>query len=260
MDRPSQALSGAERALLLIPLAGGAVFGLLPFLVPTQFATATGYVGDDPYIARLAGSATFGYAIALAVGIRSGRWDALRNVVVAVLAFNVVSLGACFFEIALGRAQPVVYLIAVTSALIIGITWSILRRHGATPQGPRDVATWVVGLLVLATVAATAFGVFPQFPKFVADLGGYNGTDKFLYRQAGAATFGYAAMGLFELRSLRWEEMRLPSVMALVFNALAFIASAVELASRVTLLAALVAPASLVFTVGIALALVRRGR
>jgi hypothetical protein len=55
--------------------------------------------------------------------------------------------------------------------------------------------------------------------------------------------------------------MRLPNVMALVFNGLAFLASLFELiAGRGTLLVYLVALAAGFFTVAIATILVRRGR
>lgn len=252
-------LTTLQRWLLAVPLAGGTVFGLLPFLVPVQFATTLGYAGDDPYVARLAGAATFGYAVALALGLRDGRWPALRNVVVATLAFNLVSILAATIEIAADRAQPVVYLIFFTDIAIILITWTVLVLHGATPQGPRDVATWVVALTAVATVAAATFGITPQLPKVFGPLSGYHGTDEFLFREAGAATAGYALMGIWELRSLRWEELRLPTVMALVFNGLSFVASLLELGA-ITVGVALVAPASLAFTVGTGLALYRRGR
>lgn len=252
-------LTMAERWLLAIPLAGGAVFGLLPFLVPAQFAQVTGYAGDDPYVARIAGAATFGYAVALFLGIRAGAWAPLRPVVVATLTFNVVSIVACAIEIAAGRAQPIVYLIGVTSILITLTTWTLLGRHGATPQGPRDVAGWVIFLTVVGTIAAATFGLTPQVPKISGPFAGYHGTDEFLYRQAGAATAGYALMGIWELRSGRWEELRLAHVMGLVFNGLAFVASLLELGA-ITLGVALIAPASGLFTVAIAAALVRRGR
>src|SRR5262249_1031197 len=100
-----------QRWALVVPLAGGAGFGLLPLLVPVQIATATGYSGDDPFVGRLAGAATFGYAVALALGIREGRWPALRAVVVATLTFNIISLIACAIEIGADRATAVVFLI-----------------------------------------------------------------------------------------------------------------------------------------------------
>jgi hypothetical protein len=252
-------LSAAERWSLAIPLAGGAVFGALTFLIPTAFGQAVGYSGNDPYVGRLAGAAALGYPVALLMGMREGAWPSLRAVVVATLTFNVVSLIACAIEIVAGRAQPIVYLIAGASLLITAVTWTLLRRHGARPQGPRDVATYVVALAVLGTIASATFGITPQFPSITAPLGGYHGTDEFVYRQAGAATAGYAVMGIWELRSLRWAELRLPTAMALVFNGLAFVASLLELGA-VTLGVALVAPASLLFTVGTLVALVRRGR
>jgi len=254
-------LTTLERWLLAVPLAGGTFFGLFPFVLPVQFATVFGYTGNDPFVARLAGAATLGYAVALFMGIRSGGWAPLRAVVAATLTFNLVSLLASVIELAAGRAQPVVYLIFVTDIAIVLITGSLLRRHGATPQGPGDTAQWVAILTVLGAIAAATFGLTPQFPSISGPLAGYHGTDEFLYREAGAATAGYAVMGIWELRSRRWEEMRLPHVMGLVFNGLAFVASVVEiLVGALTIGVALIAPASGAFAVGIAVALARRGR
>ena len=127
--------------------------------------------------------------------------------------------------------------------------------------GPRDVATWVLVVLALATLSAAVFGLGPQLPGPFASLMGYAGTDEYVYRLAGAACFGYAAMGVQELRSLHWEDMRLPNVMALVFNGLAFLASVFEIfAGRTTLLVILVALAAGFFTAAIAVILLRRGR
>ena len=123
------------------------------------------------------------------------------------------------------------------------------------------MATWVVVVLALATVSAAVFGLGPQLPGPFAALMGYKGTDEFVYRLAGAACFGYAVMGVQELRSLHFDDLRLPSLMALVFNGLAFLASVFEmLAGRTTLLVYLVALAAGFFTLTIAAILVRRGR
>jgi len=118
-----------------------------------------------------------------------------------------------------------------------------------------------VVVLALATLSAAVFGLGPQLPGPFASLMGYKGTDVYVYRLAGAACFGYAAMGIQELRSLHWDDVRLANVMALVFNGLAFLASVFEiLAGRATLLVYLVALAAGFFTVAIAAILVRRGR
>ncbi len=256
----TDSLSRGERALLLVPLAGGVVFGVLPFAAQAAFAAGAGYSGNDPYVYRLAGAATFGYAVALALAIREGRWGAARWVVLATLAFNLVSLVACGIEIARGRAQPVVYLILAASIIITAIIARSIATHRVI-AAPRDAASWLAWGTALATVAATVLGLLPLFPASMASAFGYAGTDVFVYRQAGAATLGYAVMGVAELRTLRWSQMRLPTVMAFVFNALSFVASLIELSTRgVTLLDALVAPASLLFSVIFAVALARRGR
>jgi len=116
-------------------------------------------------------------------------------------------------------------------------------------------------ILALATLSAAVFGLGPQAPAPFAALMGYKGTDEYVYRLAGAACFGYAVTGIQELRSLHWDDMRLPNVMAIVFNGLAFLASAFEiLAGRTTLLVFLVALAAGFFTVAIGAIIARRGR
>lgn len=252
-------MTRSERLVLLVPLLGGTVFGILPYSARSLFAQVFGYSGDDPYLYRLAGAATFGYAVALALGLRDGAWRPLRPVVAATLTFNLASIAVCLVEIVRGRAQPVVYLILLTSIFIAATTGWLLSRRRST-SGARDVATWLVWLLVLATAAATVFGIAPIFTQFFATLFGYRGTDAFVIRQAAAATFGYAVMGVVELRSLRWEEMRVPTIMALVFNGLSFVASLIELVSHPTALAALVGLASGAFSVAFVVALRRAGR
>ncbi len=258
MDR----LSAAERALLLLPLAGGVVFGLGPLLLPSSFALATGYSGDDPLVGRYAGAATFGYAVALAIGIALGAWSPLRLVVAAVLVFNLASVYACLAEIIAGTARPVVFLILATSIVLVAITaWLLRRRRGATGSGP-TVSDWVIFVIVLLTIAAATFGLLPLFgPVPFAAYFGLVGTDTFLFRQAGAATLGYAVMGILESRSGAWTEIRLPAVMGLVFNGASLLASLVAAASgERSLLVLIVTPASLVATLATAAVLARRGR
>ena len=253
-------LGRAERALLLVPLAGGAAFGAIAFLAQPSLVAALGYAGTDSYIYRLGGAATLGYAVALGFAIRDRSWPAARWVVLATLAFNVVSILSCAIELARGRAQPVVYVILAASIVICAIAAALIARHRA-PAGPADAAPWIIWATAVATVAAAIFGLLPLFPSTVASPAGYTGADAFVWRQAGAATLGYAAMGIGEVMTRRWAEMRLPAVMATVFNGLAFVASVLELLSRgPTVLDVLVAPASLLFTVLSLLSIARRGR
>ena len=255
-------LTPAERAALVAPLAGGILFGLGPLLLPDAMARLTGYAGDDPIVARYAGAATLGYAVALALGIAEARARPIRFVLLATLVFNLGSLFACVNEIAAGTARPVVYLIVVADIVITAIAVVVLRGH-AHPPAARDVGRWVVVVIGILTVPAATFGLFPLFaPAQFATVFGQHGTDVFLFRQAGAATLGYAAMGVAGVRSGRWNSIRLPVLMALVFNACAFAATASQIIAlgELNLLTAVVAPASAVASVATALILVLRGR
>lgn len=254
MDRSSR-LSNLERWLLALPLAGGLVFGLFPLLVPVTFASFTGGLGNDPFIYRLAGAATFGYAIALSLGLRQGTWEGVRLVVIAVLTFNLASLYACGFEIlspsTTSGVKPIVYLILATSIAVVAITGVLLYRHRTDARPTANIALWVVKFIVVATILAIIFSLTPLFYPQIARLFGFKVTDLFLYRQAGAATLGYAIMGIFEVRSGNWQEIRWPIVMAGVFNGLSFLASLLTLIlAESLLLPALVAVASLCVAVG----------
>lgn len=203
MAAPADELSGIERLLLVVPLLGGAFFGIVPLLFP-------GPAGGQP--ARPATTTTctgwparprFGYAVALALGVRQTAWAPVRMLVAAVLTFNLASLYTCALEIAGGSARPIIYLICGTSVALVGLCAALLARHrGAgrrrAPTSPR----WLVWLLRVATLLAAIFGLLLLLaPVTFVQLGGGQGTDIFLYRQAGAATLGYATMGLLQLRS-----------------------------------------------------------
>ncbi len=257
-------LSGLERWLLALPFAGGLVFGLFPFLVPVAFASFTGFSGNDPFIYRLAGAATFGYAVALALGLQQGTWAAVRLVVIAVLTFNLASLYACSFELLSpstnGGVKPIVFLILATSIAIVAICGGLLSRHRTDARPTPNIAPWVGRFIVVATILALVFGLTPLFYPQLNHLFGFKVTDLFLYRQAGAATLGYAVMGVFELRSRNWQEIRWPIVMAAVFNGLSFLAALLTLIlGESLLLPALVAVATLCVTVAAIVVLRTRG-
>jgi hypothetical protein len=256
MER-SQELSRSERRLLLLPLLAGVFFGLGPLLLPGPFGVFLGGQGTDPYIYQLAGAATFGYAVALLGALQAGGWVAVRLPVLAVLVFNLASLIACGTAIAGGTAAPMVYVILVASLGFIALTATLLRRHGLVSAGAPDLAPWLVGLLAIATAAATVFGLVPLFaPTFFGHFFGYGAADTFVYQQAGAATLGYAVMGVFELRSRHWTEVRWPLVMAAVFNGVSFLISLLALATgQPSWLPFVVTPAALLVSGGFLVAL-----
>jgi len=141
-------------------------------------------------------------------------------------------LQACGIEIAGGQAEPLVYLILAASLGFIGISATLLRRDRPALEGAPDTAAWLMWFLRFATLLATTFGLLALLvPYLFGTTFGFQATDLFLYRQGGAATLGYAVMGVLELRSRRWEELRLPIIMAGAFNGISFLASLVAIAT-----------------------------
>ncbi len=252
------------RLLLALLIAAGAFFGLAPLLLPGTFASLTGFRGDDVFIYRLAGAATFGYAVALGLGYRDG-WHALRIPIAATATFNAASILACLLAIAAGGPQPIVYVILLASIVFTSGTLAFLTRPPGDLPVPdttseAQIAPWLIGFIGIATVAATVFGLGPLiaaggFGKVI----GLTGSDDFIYRQAGAATFGYAIGGVLQLGSRRWSEIRLLAVMALVFNGLSVIAAALEVMRAGLPIAWLILVAAIGATSGSALAIRRRG-
>jgi len=240
---------------------GSLALGLPLYVFPRPFARIADLAGDDTFIYELGGAAMLGYAVALGLGIRGGLWLPMRFVVLATYAFAAIAFLAGFVSFASNQINGLVLVVSLWAVFVAWALAQILVAHRGARAGPRDVSTWASVALALATLSAAVFGLGPQLPGPFASFMGYRGTDEFVYRLAGAACFGYAAMGIQELRSLHWDDMRLPNVMALVFNGLAFLASAFELlAGRGTLLVYLVALAAGSFTVALAAILRRRGR
>src|SRR5437867_4009865 len=191
-------LSSLERVLLALPAAGGTVFGLASLLAPAALASVAGVPGNDHYMYRIAGAATLGYAVALALAIWQGDWIAARLPVVATLTFNLASIFACLVEIVRGRAVGVVYLILVASILFVAICGWLLYTRREAAGGGQGVATWVVWLTVIDGALAAVFGILLLLrPVGFGHLFSLKATDIFLYRQAGAATLGYAVMSVF---------------------------------------------------------------
>jgi hypothetical protein len=114
-------MSGFERFLLFLPIPGALFFGLAPLLAPVLLARALGYSGDDPYLMRLAGAATLGYAGALAVGVWRGNWLEARFLVIATLVYSLCALFACAVAYASGAAQPIVAVIVLNSLMELAV-------------------------------------------------------------------------------------------------------------------------------------------
>jgi hypothetical protein len=243
-------LNSTERILLYLPAVAGLAFGLLPLLLGGAFGNAVGYSGDDTFIYRVAGAATLGYGVALIMGLRKGEWAPLRLVVLATLVFNLASIFACVIEIINGTTTLLSYVIFASSILFSAITAWVLNRHKSTSP-KANVSKGTIQLLWLGTVLSAAFGLLPLLvPVQFSQLVGFRGTDVFLIRQAAAAALGYAVMGVYEIRSGVWAELRLPVIMAVVFNGFSFVASVLGLmAGDPVLIVGVIGAASLFITV-----------
>lgn len=258
----SDEMSSLERGLLVIPLLGAVVFGILPLLFSKQFASLLGFTGNDTFLYRLAGAVTLGYVPGLLVTILRGEWTPARLVIVATLVFNIGSLFAVGAALLAGNAQPVVYAILANSVLIIAMTTWMLNKHRDVARPAPDIAKWVVYLIVFLTAAAFGTGtLFLLAPLQVSQLFGFAGVDEFVFRQGGAATLGFAVMGVVELRSRAWREIRLPSMNALVFNGASLVATVIAIVSGdPILLLAVVLLVTLVATIGCIITLRREGK
>jgi hypothetical protein len=254
------------RPLLWLLVLAGAFFGLAATIAPATFAALTGFEGTDLFTYRLAGAATFAYAIGLASGSQAS-WVELRIPIASTFAFNAASIVACVVAVFTAGAPWIVYVILLASIVFAAGTWQLLREPPLAAAGKaraeleRPIAQWLVVLYVIGVVAATIFALGPlllggQFGVLV----GATGHDSFVYRQAGAATFGAAVGGILVLRSQRWSATRLPTLMAVTFNGLSVIAAIVEVIGGGPPIAFLILGAAGLTTVGMSLALARKGR
>lgn len=140
------------------------------------------------------------------------------------------------------------------------MTGMLLYRHRQDAKLAPNIASWIVTFIVIATILAATFGLTPLFYPQLNQLFGFKVTDLFLYGQAGAATLGYAVMGIFELRSRNWQELRCPFVMAAIFNGVSFLVSLLTIAlGQSLLLPVLVAIVSLAVTIATIIALRTNG-
>lgn len=250
-----------ERLLLVMPLVGGAVFGILPLFFAGQ-APLLGYSGKDLYLYQLSGAVTLGYVPGLLLAVLEGKWTPARLVVIATLVFNLASLFAIATAVLTGTATSVVYAILVASLIIAASTAWMVYQHRGAPHPAPDTAPWLKYLLIFLTAAAFGTGILFTFvPVQVAQMFGFTGADDFVYRQGGAALLGFAVMGVFELRSLAWRELRLPSMNALLFNGVSFPVTLLALwRGEPILLLGVVLLVSVVATVGTFVALWREGK
>ena len=254
------------RPLLWLLILACGFLGLAFTIAPATFAALAGFAGTDLFTYRLAGAALFAYAAGLTAGSQAS-WAELRIPIASTFAFGAAAILACLLSLVGGGAPLIVVLVL---ALAIGFTafaGQVLRESPIAAAGKaraeleRPIGPWVVGLFTVGVAAAAVFGLGPlllggEFGRLV----GASGDDPFVYRFAGAATFGAAVGGVLVLQSRRWSAARLPALMAVTFNGLGVIAAIIEILGDGAPVAYLILAAAGLTTVGMTLALYRRGR
>lgn len=256
-------LSGLDKALMVLPMLGG-LLGLFPLLNAPLFAQVTNYPPDDILIYWLTGAGTLGYGVALALALRESEWASVRILMIAVLTSNLLSTIACLVEILQGRTagRPALYAVLVAFALNVMISVYLLARHRGALRPERDTARWVLYFLIFAIAAALGTGMLGYFGVDVfKPVFGLNAVNPLIYRLLGAATIGYGIAGIFEARSMRFDEIRLSLLMGAFFNICAIILGVLSLVSGLPpLLPITLLFAPVILTIGNILAYIRQGR
>lgn len=226
-ELPDQATLPIFRVLLLLQVVAAGFFGLLPFLAPDTFAAGAGFRGSEPFIYRLAGAATLGYAAVALLALSRPAWYRLRIPLMATLTFNAAAVIGALLSLAVGEMQFVVWFVAVAAAaftLLAGY-W-LTRNQGPPDPEPQPIEPWFRAVIAVATLAAAFFGLAPLVAAAqFASLAGFSTDDLFMYHLAGAATLGYAVGGIVSLRASSRGEIGLQVRAATTFNGLSAVAA-----------------------------------
>jgi len=219
------------RVLLVVQLLAAGFFGLVPLLAPGTFASGAGFVGDEPFIYRLAGAATLGYAAVALIAVVRPAWYRLRIPVLATLTFNAAAVVGALLSLAAGETQFVVFFVATAAfAFTLLAGYWLVRNEGPPDPSPEPIEGWFRAVIAVATLAAAFFGLAPLVAAAqFASLAGFSTNDPFIYHLAGAATLGYAVAGVASLRARSRGEIGLQVRAATVFNGLSAVAALVYL-------------------------------
>ncbi len=245
-------LTPLERVLLILPMLSGLGLGLFTVLLPKTFADVAQFPADDILVYQLAGAATLGYGVVFLIGIFWGSWLAIRLPIIAVLPFNLAALAACVYEVATTSAPYSVYLLFAPTILLAALSIWLLWRYRNVTRPEQDLAQLTVRIfLIVGTLSAGVFGVLPLVAPELGKLVHLQMNAPFIARMAGAASLGYGVMAIFAQRALSSLELRLPIVMAAVFNGVSGIVCIPFIfTGNIIILPMIIAPVGLAVLVG----------
>jgi hypothetical protein len=115
-------LTTPYRALVALATLSAATFGLLPLLVPAQFASLFGLEGTDEWIFRMAGAACLGYATAGVLSLRAPGFERFRVQNLAAITFNGTAAAAAWVAVAKGEGGWLAIVVAAAAtAFAVGL-------------------------------------------------------------------------------------------------------------------------------------------
>jgi hypothetical protein len=227
-----QARLSIFRILLVVQVLVAGLFGLAPLVFPDTFAQLTGGAQSESVVARIAGAATFSYALMALVGLVRPRWAELRIPTIATFTFNLAAVAGALITLGEGDTRPIVFAVAVAAtvfALLAGY-W-LYRNEGNDGDLGQRLEAGFRATLVLGTSVAIFFGAAPLFmTRLFAEAVSLPTEDLFIYRMAGAAVLGFGVAGIFELLAGRWVPARVTVLGGVAFNALAAVSAAIYFA------------------------------
>jgi hypothetical protein len=110
------------RLLLTLATVAAAFFGLAPLFAAAYFADLASFDRADPFVYRLAGAATLGYAFGGYLSLKDGRWEAIRVQNAAAIVFNGLSaIGGLLYVLAGGRSIVGWLILVAATAFTIGL-------------------------------------------------------------------------------------------------------------------------------------------
>jgi hypothetical protein len=261
--QPDQGKAPWFRLLLLIQVLAAGFFGVVPYLFPSVAARAGAYTGAEPFIYRLAGAAAFGYAVAAAAALLQPTWYRFRIPAAASYTFNAAAVVAALMTLFDSSDSFWVWFILIAAAAFVLVLIYVTRRDEGPPAPDQPILDRPARmLLTVASLAAAFFGLAPLIAaEWFADVGGFDPSDLFIYRLAGAATLGYAFAGYLSIRDGRWEAISVQNLAAIAFNGLSAIAALVYvMGGGRSFVGWLILIAATIFTVALVILHVRRGR
>jgi hypothetical protein len=128
-EDPGRRLSTPAQGIIGLATLSAAVFGLLPLVVPSLFASLFGQVGTDTWVFRIAGAGCLGYATAGIASLMAPGYRAIRLQNFAAITFNAIGAASAWLAIAFGGGGLLAPVVAAAATFFtVALIW-VDRTH-----------------------------------------------------------------------------------------------------------------------------------